>query len=49
MAINYIYPPYEVVRDFSRCVNCKICIRECANNVHTFDEKRGIMIVDETK
>lgn len=49
MAINYIYPPYEVVRDFNRCVNCKICVKQCANGVHTFDEKRGIMLADETK
>ncbi len=49
MAINYIYPPYEVVRDGVRCVNCKKCVRECANGVHTFDEKRGIMLADETK
>ena len=49
MAINYIYPPYEVIRDGVRCVNCKKCVRECANGVHTFDEKRGIMLADETK
>ncbi len=49
MAINYIYPPYEVIRDSVRCVNCKKCVRECANGVHTFDEKRGIMLADETK
>lgn len=49
MAINYIYPPYDVIRDGVRCVNCKKCVRECANGVHTFDEKRGIMLADETK
>ncbi|MDE5756091.1 MAG: 4Fe-4S dicluster domain-containing protein, partial [Clostridia bacterium] len=49
MAINYIYPLYEVVRDFNKCINCKICEKQCANGVHTFDEKRGIMLADDTK
>ncbi|MDE5910958.1 MAG: 4Fe-4S dicluster domain-containing protein, partial [Clostridia bacterium] len=49
MSINYIYPPYEVVRDFNKCINCKICVKQCANEVHTFDEKKGIMLADDTK
>ncbi|MDE7337375.1 MAG: 4Fe-4S binding protein, partial [Clostridia bacterium] len=49
MAINYIYPAYEVVRNQSRCVNCKICEKQCANGVHKFDSKLGIMVADESK
>lgn len=49
MSINYIYPPYEVVRDNNKCINCKICVKQCANGVHKFDEKRGVLVADDTK
>ena len=49
MSVNYIYPPYEIVRDFNRCINCKICVKKCANQAHIFDEKKGIVIADDTK
>ncbi len=49
MSVNYIYPPYEIVRDFNRCINCKICVKQCANQAHIFDEKNGIVIADDTK
>ena len=49
MSVNYIYPPYEIVRDFNRCINCKICVKQCANQAHIFDEKKGIVIADDTK
>ena len=49
MPLNFLYPEYEVRRDRERCVNCRICERECANGVHGFDEKRGCMMADESK
>lgn len=48
MGIEFLYPEYEVLRN-ARCVNCRICEKECANGVHGFDEKRKMMIADETK
>ena len=49
MAIEYIYPEFEVVRNESRCVACRACERQCANEVHYFDAERGIMMSDESK
>ena len=49
MAINYIYPEYEVVRDTSRCIACRVCERQCANCVHSYDEETGTMRADESK
>ncbi len=46
---TYIYPEYEVVRDRAKCVNCRICERECANGVHRFDEKLKVMVEDSAK
>lgn len=49
MAINYIVPEYAVVRDPNRCIACRVCERQCANEVHTYDADLGCMRSDETK
>lgn len=38
MKINLFYPDYEVVRDNDKCINCKICINQCSNEVHIYNE-----------
>ena len=49
MSTNFIYPEFEVVRNDNRCTVCRICERQCANEVHTYNEDHKIMISDETK
>ena len=49
MAINYIVPEYEVLRDPQRCIACRVCERQCANEVHTYDPELGLMRSDESK
>ncbi len=49
MSINYIYPEFEVVRDESKCIHCKVCVRQCANNVHSYDEDLDVVKADESK
>ena len=49
MGIDYIYPQFEVVRDPVRCINCRLCEKQCANGVHGFDKDRGCMTTDESK
>ena len=49
MKIEYIYPEFEVIRNESRCTSCRICEKQCANGVHSFDAKHGIMVSDESK
>ena len=49
MGIDFIYPEFEVVRNDSRCTVCRLCEKQCANGVHSFDAKRGIMVSDDTK
>ena len=44
MNIREIFPLYEVARDPARCVKCKLCVRECANEVHAFNEKLGLVL-----
>ena len=45
----YVPPQFEVVRDPQRCVNCKVCVEQCPNGVHRFDETHNRMLADESK
>lgn len=49
MGIEYIYPEFEVVRNENRCITCRVCERQCANEVHRFSSEQGIMLSDESK
>ncbi|NCC48342.1 MAG: 4Fe-4S dicluster domain-containing protein [Clostridia bacterium] len=49
MAVNYYDPEYEVVRLDERCISCRVCERQCANEVHSFLPETGKMASDETK
>lgn len=47
--MDFIYPEYEVVRDHTRCITCKVCQRQCANQVHHFEQDLNTMFADESK
>ncbi len=47
--IDYGVAPFEVVRDYDKCINCRVCERQCSNEVHHFEEGFGKMISDSTK
>jgi len=49
MPINYLYPDYEVVRNIDRCIACRVCERQCANEVHSYIEDRNCMDSDSAK
>lgn len=49
MAINFLYPDYEVIRNYDRCIACRVCERQCANEVHQYDPDTGRMMADESK
>ncbi len=49
MPIQYIFPEFEVIRNPNRCVACRVCERQCANEVHSFDPDTGLMMSDESK
>jgi glutamate synthase domain-containing protein 2 len=49
MSVNYLYPDYEVYRDLDKCINCRACERQCANEVHHYDEDLERMVADNSK
>ncbi len=49
MALNLLYPEYEVVRNPDRCIACRVCERQCANEVHHYDPDLKKMLADESK
>ena len=49
MGISYICPEFEVMRNYDRCIACRVCERQCANEVHFFDSDSGLMMCDEAK
>ena len=49
MSVEFIYPEFEVVRNKDRCIACRVCERQCANEVHKYDKDRGVLVSDESK
>ncbi len=47
--IDYNVAPFEVIRDYDKCVNCRVCERQCSNEVHHYEEGFGKMISDSTR
>ena len=46
---NFVPSDFEVVRNQDRCIACRVCERQCANEVHWFDPDTGKLFSDETK
>ena len=49
MGVDFIYPEFEVIRNPSRCIACRVCERQCANEVHAYSDEYKAMLSDETK
>lgn len=48
MSINYLNPEFQIDRNYDRCIECKVCQRQCANEVHMYDEDYKRMVSDES-
>ena len=49
MSIDFLYPDFEVVRNQERCIACRVCERQCANEVHSYDAELHLMVSDESR
>ena len=49
MPVNYIYPDYEIARNADRCICCRACERQCANEAHEFLSDANKMTSDDAR
>ena len=49
MTLNYETPEFEIIRDKDKCIKCKVCVRQCANEVHIWDEEDEKVLADDLK
>ncbi|MCL2187024.1 MAG: glutamate synthase-related protein [Treponema sp.] len=49
MPVNYIFPEYEIARNYDRCICCRACERQCANEAHEFLSTENKMVCDDAK
>ena len=49
MGVKFLYPDYEVSRNYDRCISCRACQRQCANEVHEYLEETGKVVCDYEK
>ncbi|MFA6942024.1 MAG: glutamate synthase-related protein [Clostridiaceae bacterium] len=49
MAISMQMPDFLIERDQNRCIKCKVCVSQCANGVHVWDEDENKVIANEEK
>lgn len=47
--MDLFYPEYEIARNNDRCITCRACEKQCANNVHFYDEDKDMMFSDDKK
>lgn len=47
--LDYVLPRYKVLRDKDNCVQCGVCERSCANEVHHVDEELNTVTADNAK
>ena len=49
MSLSYQTPEFIVERNRERCIDCQVCVRQCANKVHSFDEEEQKVVSDDSK
>ncbi len=47
--LDLTMPKYLVERNESRCIQCGVCVKQCANEVHYMDEDLGMVRVHDDK
>ncbi len=46
MALSLRVPEFELIRDEKKCIGCEVCVRQCSNEVHTWDEANEQVLTD---
>lgn len=49
MSVDFLYPEYEIIRNFDKCIGCRVCERQCANEAHSYGAELNKMVCDDSK
>lgn len=49
MSLDFSTPEFSINRDRERCIDCQVCVRQCANQAHYYDEDEEKVYSDESK
>ncbi len=49
MPLTAILPEWRIERDEKRCIQCRVCERQCAFEVHSYDAEENRLEADESK
>jgi glutamate synthase domain-containing protein 2 len=49
MSLSFLTPEFIIERNDERCIRCEVCVRQCANLAHIYDEKENKVIADDSK
>lgn len=49
MSLSLVTPQFEVLRDENKCIQCKVCVKQCANEVHKYDAEDNVILADDSK
>jgi len=41
-----VQPEFQVTRNLERCIQCQVCVRQCANDVHSYDAEDELVTSD---
>lgn len=48
MGIEFIYPEFEVIRNQDRCIGCRVCERQCTNEVFSYDQEHKRLLIRDS-
>ncbi|NLO83709.1 MAG: 4Fe-4S binding protein [Clostridiales bacterium] len=49
MSFSLLTPEFIVERNDERCIRCQVCVRQCANLVHMYDQEEDRIVADDSK
>ncbi|GHT59146.1 glutamate synthase [Endomicrobiia bacterium] len=49
MSLNLSTPAFEIIRNEGKCILCQVCVKQCANNVHSYDAEDETISSDDSK
>ncbi len=49
MPVNFFPAQFEVLRNTDKCIKCRVCERQCSNEVHHYDADYDKMLANESK